>query len=99
MAEEKDLMSTPSYDFWNRATGVTGAGGGMGEAIALALAKAGAVVPAMDVKPCPDMLKAVGSQVVFAQGDLRDAALVEKSIAAAYERSGRLDYLVNVAGV
>jgi NAD(P)-dependent dehydrogenase (short-subunit alcohol dehydrogenase family) len=71
----------------------------MGEAIALALAKAGAAVTAIDVKPCPDSLKAAGSLFAYAQGDLRDQAFVEKTTAQAYERNRRLDYLVNVAGV
>ena len=92
-------MPVPSYNFSNRAAVVTGAGGGMGEAIALALAKAGAAVTAIDVKPCPDGLKAAGSQIAYAQGDLRDQAFVEKTIAQAHERNRRLDYLVNVAGV
>jgi NAD(P)-dependent dehydrogenase (short-subunit alcohol dehydrogenase family) len=92
-------MPTPSYDFGSRAAVVTGAGGGMGEAIVLALAKAGAVVTAIDVKPCPDSLRAMGKQVHYAQGDLRDGAFVDKAIALAYDRSGRLDYLANVAGV
>lgn len=92
-------MPAPSYDFSNRAAIVTGAGGGMGEAIALALVKAGAAVTAIDVKPCPDSLKAAGSLIAYAQGDLREAAFVEKTVAAAYERNQRLDYLANVAGV
>ncbi len=92
-------MPAPTYDFSNRAAVVTGAGGGMGEAIALSLAKAGAAVTAIDVKSCPDSLKAAGSKVDYAQGDLRDGVFVEKAIAAAYARSGRLDYLANVAGV
>ncbi len=92
-------MPMPIYDFKGKAAVVTGAGGGMGEAIALAMAKAGALVTGIDVKPCPDSLKAGGSAVTFAQGDLRDAAFVEKTIAAAHRRAGRLDYLANVAGV
>ncbi|MGE4250960.1 MAG: SDR family NAD(P)-dependent oxidoreductase [Parvibaculaceae bacterium] len=92
-------MPIPTYDFTGKAAVVTGAGGGMGEAIALALAKAGATVTAIDVKPCPDSLKALGSRVDYAQGDLRNVAFVEKTMAAAHARGGRLDYLVNVAGV
>ena len=92
-------MPVPRYDFSNRTAVVTGAGGGMGEAIALALAKAGAAVTAIDVKPCPDSLKAAGSKIDYAQGDLRDAAFVDNAMAAAHSRNGRLDYLANVAGV
>ena len=97
-------MAKPLYDFSNRVAVVTGAGGGMGEAIALALAKAGAKVTAIDMKGCPDSLKpgslkALGANVTFAQGDLRDAAFVDQTFAATAARHGRLDYLANVAGV
>jgi 3-oxoacyl-[acyl-carrier protein] reductase len=92
-------MSIPIYDFEGRAAVVTGAGGGMGEAIALALAKAGASVTAIDVKPCPESLAANTRAVTYAQGDLRDVSFVERTIAEAGARAGRLDYLANVAGV
>jgi NAD(P)-dependent dehydrogenase (short-subunit alcohol dehydrogenase family) len=92
-------MPIPTYDFTGKAAVVTGAGGGMGEALALALAGAGATVTAIDIKPCPDSLKAIGTLVDYAQGDLRDSAFVEKAIEAAHVRSGRLDYLANIAGV
>ena len=88
-----------AYDFSGKSAVVTGAGGGMGEAIALALAKAGAKVTAIDMKGKPDSLAAAGDRIHFAQGDLRDLSFVEKTIAGANQRAGRLDYLANVAGV
>ncbi|MFO0991283.1 MAG: SDR family oxidoreductase [Hyphomicrobiales bacterium] len=91
-------MNLPVYDFKGKAAVVTGAGGGMGEAIAIALAKMGAAVTAIDVKSCPASLSGLPN-VTFAQGDLRDQAFVEKTVGAAFDRSGRLDYLANVAGV
>jgi NAD(P)-dependent dehydrogenase (short-subunit alcohol dehydrogenase family) len=90
-------MALPSYDFGGRAAVVTGAGGGMGEALALVLADAGAAVTAIDMKPCPATLEREG--VSYAQGDLRDRAFVESTIGGAYSRAGRLDCLANVAGV
>lgn len=92
-------MPNPQYDFSNRVAVVTGAGGGMGEAIAVSLAKAGAKVTAIDMKPCPDSLKTLAGNVTFAQGDLRDASFVDKTFADAAAKHGRLDYLANVAGV
>lgn len=91
-------MTAPSFNFANKAAIVTGAGGGMGEAIARDLAKAGAKVTAIDLKPCPASLSGEES-ISFAQGDLRDREFVEAAITAAHARFGRLDYLVNVAGV
>jgi len=95
----KQSMNAPSYDFSKKAAVVTGAGGGMGEAVALALANSGALVTAIDVKPCPESLAALERSVSYAQGDLRDEAFVEETIAGSFARNGQLDYLVNVAGV
>src|SRR6185369_1554349 len=88
-----------SYDFSGRAALVTGAGGGMGEAIALALLRSGAAVTGIDVKARPDSYAGHDDRFTYEQGDLRDLAFVEKVAGAAYRRSGRLDYLANVAGV
>src|SRR5690349_6397248 len=91
-------MNAPIYDFRGKSAIVTGAGGGMGEALAVALAKAGAHVTAIDVKPCPESL-AKQPSAVFAQGDLRDDAFIQDTISGAFDRLGRLDYLANIAGV
>jgi NAD(P)-dependent dehydrogenase (short-subunit alcohol dehydrogenase family) len=93
------MVTGPTYDFSKRAAVVTGAGGGMGEALALALAKSGAAVTAIDLKPRPDSLDAFADKIVFAQGDLRDPDFVDRVFAEANAREGRLDYLANVAGV
>ena len=88
-----------SYDFSGRHAVVTGAGGGMGEAIALALLKAGAAVTAIDLKPQPSTLGGFGDRLSFHQGDLSDAAFVDATFAQAGEARGSIDYLANVAGV
>ncbi|MEW5421633.1 SDR family NAD(P)-dependent oxidoreductase [Amorphus sp. 3PC139-8] len=87
------------YDFNGRHAVVAGAGGGMGEAIARALAEAGATVTAIDLKPCPESLATLGDKVRYAQGDLTDQAFVERTISDAAQAHGRIDYLANVAGV
>lgn len=88
-----------TYDFKGRHAVVTGAGGGMGEAIAAALLNAGASVTALDIKPVSEKLAAAGERLDYYQGDLADAAFVAKSIEAAGAKHGSIDYLVNVAGV
>ena len=57
-----------TYDFSGRHAVVTGAGGGMGEAIALALLDAGAHVTAIDLKPQPESLGAHSGRLTFRQG-------------------------------
>ncbi len=87
------------FDFSGRNAIVTGAGGGMGEAIALSLLKAGCAVSAIDLKPRPATYGDFGEALNYVQGDLTDLKFVERTVASAFERRGRLDYLANVAGV
>ena len=83
---------------------VTGAGNGIGRAIALALAGAGADVVVADVL-VDDGERTVaeigdrGGRAAFVAADVSDAEQAEHLVAAAAERFGRLDVLVNNAGV
>jgi NAD(P)-dependent dehydrogenase (short-subunit alcohol dehydrogenase family) len=87
------------YDFTGRAAVVTGAAGGMGKAVARGILTAGGAVAMIDVKPEPEDLGRFGGRVLYAQGDLTDESFVRRTIDAAAERFGRLDYLANIAGV
>jgi len=87
------------FDFTGRHAVVTGAGGGMGEAIARELLKAGARVTALDLKPQPESLNAFGDALRYRQGDIADDAFVASAIADAGKAHGGIDYLANVAGV
>ena len=89
-------MSQMQADFSGRNAFVTGAGGGMGLQIARDLLAAGAAATLFDVKPQPNDLPA-GTRYV--QADLRDADAVARALAECHEAAGRLDYLVNAAGV
>ena len=89
-------MTQMQADFSGCNAFVTGAGGGMGLQIARDLIGAGAEATLFDVKPAPDDLPA-GARYV--QADLRDAEAVAQAMADCYEAAGRLDYLVNAAGV
>jgi NAD(P)-dependent dehydrogenase (short-subunit alcohol dehydrogenase family) len=81
--------------FAGRTAVVTGAGGGMGLQIARDLAAAGARVVGIDLKARPAELEGAA----YAQGDVSDDAFVAAAIGAAFAETGRLDYLVNAAGV
>lgn len=77
---------------------VTGAAAGIGLGIARQCREAGAEVTGFDLDPQGEArLAAIGA--AFAQVDVADIDRFEAAIADAQERSGRLDGLVNNAGV
>ncbi|MCC6188864.1 MAG: SDR family oxidoreductase [Anaerolineales bacterium] len=83
---------------------VTGAGRGIGRAIALALAQTGARVAVNDIDSATAtatvaQVAAAGGQAAAFPADVADAGSVSGLIAAIVERWGRLDWLVNNAGV
>jgi NAD(P)-dependent dehydrogenase (short-subunit alcohol dehydrogenase family) len=81
--------------FAGRTAVVTGAGGGMGLQIASELLAAGATVAGIDLKERPDAL----DDALYHQGDVSDDGFVRQAVGSAYAETGRLDYLVNAAGV
>jgi len=90
--------------FEGRVSVVTGASQGIGETIARDLAAAGAAVVLVDV--LADKLAAVAASIAGAGGraearavDVGDAAAVEAAVAAVVAAHGRIDHLVNNAGI
>ena len=83
---------------------VTGAASGIGRGIAGYLAGRGVSVVVADVQDhagedaAQDLVKQ-GAQALFVHADVSKKAEVETLVATAAERFGRLDYLVNNAGV
>ena len=83
---------------------VTGAGRGIGRAIALELGRAGASVTgvartASDLESLASEIQRAGGRAVSYAGDVRDPAVCAGAIARAREAHGRLQVLVNNAGV
>lgn len=83
---------------------VTGASSGLGYASALALAEAGAdlVVASRSLERLADICRAIearGRQAFPLAVDVRDLAQVRRMADAAVERFGRIDILVNSAGL
>ena len=76
---------------------VTGVAGGIGFATAEKLLSNGVAVVGMDV--VPEMKKELQGEFVYVQGDLSKAADREKLVKTAMDTYGKIDILVNVAGV
>ncbi len=87
-------------DLVGRVALITGAGQGIGRAYAEAFAAAGAHVLAADITDPADTVAAVtaaGGSVLGVTVDVTRAADTERAVAAAVERFGRLDILINNA--
>ena len=83
---------------------VTGASRGIGAALAVILAKAGAHVVAVArtvgaLEELDDAIRAVGGTATLVPLDLKDYDGIDRLGAALYERYGKLDVLVGNAGV
>jgi len=92
-----------STDLSGRTAIVTGAGGGLGRAEALALATAGANLVVNDVgeaaETVAEEIRALGRDAVTVRGDVGDWSLGDTLVTAAVDTFGSLDIVVNNAGV
>jgi 3-oxoacyl-[acyl-carrier protein] reductase len=87
-----------------RVVVITGAAAGIGHATALRFAEEGACIAAWDVsaKAAPQFeseIKQAGAESHFQAVDVTQASAVESAAAAVVERWGRIDVLVNNAGI
>ena len=84
---------------------VTGAQQGIGKAIAIAFARAGAdvVINYLDnvgaAEHVAAAVRSTGQQAVLAQGDVSGSGTPARLVAATVEAFGKIDILVNNAGV
>ncbi len=82
---------------------VTGAGGGIGEGIAMRLAAEGGRVVVNDIhaaagRAVVEKIRAAGGDAVFFAADVTQTADMQVLVASAVEHFGRLDVMVNNAG-
>jgi NAD(P)-dependent dehydrogenase (short-subunit alcohol dehydrogenase family) len=80
---------------------ITGAGSGIGKALSLALSRQGAKVTVTDLDGAAAERVAAecGAGARAARLDVRDAAAVEREVAACVDAGGRIDVMVNNAGM
>ena len=100
----KNMETLPRFDLNGQVALVTGAARGLGRAISLALAAAGADVALglRDVNArggLPAEIQAIGRRVLPLQMDVTRLDEITRAIDNAVSRFGRLDILVNNAGV
>lgn len=81
---------------------VTGAARGIGAAIAVALARVGAHLVLADLQPCAgtvERIQAAGGTASTVTLDLADRAAVRSAVGQVVDEHGRIDVLVNNAGI
>jgi NAD(P)-dependent dehydrogenase (short-subunit alcohol dehydrogenase family) len=97
-------MDFPDFTLHGQVALVTGASQGIGHDLGLALAHAGARVAVaarqLDaLERLCDEIGAAGGEGMAVELDLRDRASIEAAVAVTVERFGRVDILVNDAGL
>ena len=90
----------PTIQMDGKVALVTGAGGGIGRAIALAFASLGAQIVAIErsAERAASLRAALGHDHFVVEGDVTEAADVERLFAETANRHGSLDILVNNVG-
>ncbi|HJW40715.1 MAG TPA: 2-dehydro-3-deoxy-D-gluconate 5-dehydrogenase KduD [Rhizomicrobium sp.] len=95
-------MSTGPFDLSGKVAVVTGANTGIGRAIAVALAEAGAdivVVGRSAPTETEAEIRKIGRKFLAIDADLESTSAIPAVIAGTVRRLGRLDILVNNAGI
>ena len=90
------------FDLSGRVAMVTGANPGIGQAIALALAEAGADIAAVGRTPAEDTVarvRALGRRAIIVSADLSSIEPIDSVIEQTLTQLGGLDILVNNAGI
>jgi NAD(P)-dependent dehydrogenase (short-subunit alcohol dehydrogenase family) len=92
------------FDLSDRVAAIVGGGSGIGEAVALGAARAGARVTCLDVKPdaaerVAAAARSEGCDCEAAVLDIRDAASVDTTFTRIHEMRGSLDVVICTPGI
>lgn len=90
-----------AFSLSGRVAIVTGAASGIGRAVAIRLAEAGAVVVCadLDAERASDTARTIGARAVATEVDVADRAQVHGAVADTVAAHGRLDVMCNIAGI
>ena len=94
----------PNYELEGQVAAITGAGRGIGRAIALRLAREGAAVVVTDIDETnaarvAEEISAQGGQAIAMKVDVTKKEAADEMVRRAVSHFGRLDILVNNAGI
>ncbi|KAL3449910.1 hypothetical protein BJX65DRAFT_316641 [Aspergillus insuetus] len=100
-------MSGPATSLAGKVSIITGASSGLGRAIALAFSKHGATVICADLdasskghcQPTDELIRHGGGESLFVSTDVTKADSVRDLVKAAADKFGRIDVMVNNAGI
>ena len=100
----REMIEEGTMSLDDRVAIVTGAGNGIGKATAVALARAGARIVAVDIDPAAakvtaDAVAALGRVSLAFDADVGDVASIDRMVGHVADTFGRIDVLVNNAGV
>jgi len=102
MNQEYMSFTMEAFSLTGKVAIVTGANHGLGEAFAVALARAGADLfithHSADISQVKEEIESLGRRAVFLQGDLTQEAHRAECVEKCLEAYGRIDILVNNAG-
>jgi NAD(P)-dependent dehydrogenase (short-subunit alcohol dehydrogenase family) len=101
---QTNRRETLSMSFENKVVLVTGSGNGIGRATAILFAEKGAKVIVSDIdekmgSDCVQAIQALGCEAIFQKADLTSEKDLDALVQAALDAFGRIDVLVNNAGI